>query len=178
MAEISSRTGSDDAHFVSVVARQFSGLGAASQLDRTLGASDAALAVRDERKQLGLRTHPSGRPEFGQGLRPVSAVIRGHSDGLPDGGDPSGTLAGGLSMRQGRFGVVVEQLPGRHEVAGDHVGGRLVQGQQLCPDIGRELFRLDRRWDRRASRLPQHVGFGWMSRLFTTSPARTGTPRR
>jgi hypothetical protein len=48
-----------------------------------------------------------------------------------------------VGVTQGRFGVVIEQLPGGDQVPCHHVGGGTVQRAQLAPDLGGQLPGVD-----------------------------------
>ncbi len=126
LAEVGAGTGDDDAHLVGFVTGEFGRIVAAGQFERAFGAAEAAFAVGDQRQQRRLAAHPACRPQFRDGLRPVTALIGGDADGFPHCGDPAGAGPGGPGMAECGLGVLVEQQSRRNEMTGDSIGGVLV----------------------------------------------------
>ena len=118
-------------------------LGSTRQIDRPLRTAETPFAIGDQREQRGLAAHSASGAQFGKRLGPIAAVVRRYSDGLANRGDPAGPGPRGAGMAQGRFRIVVEQLPGGDQVPCHRVGGGAVQGAQLAPDLGRQLPGVD-----------------------------------
>ena len=114
----------------------------ASSIARS-GRPEATFAVGDQRQQRRLAAHPAGRPQFGERLGPVAAVVGGDADGFTDRRDPAGPCSRRAGVLQRSLGIVVEQSARRDEVAGHRVGGCPVQGAELAPDLWCQLLGLD-----------------------------------
>ena len=153
LSEIRSRARGDDTEFVGIIAGELGSLWAAGKFNSLLRPTHAPLAVGDQWQQLRFRAHPTGGPEFGERLGPVAAVVGGDTDCFSDRGDTPGPGTRGLGMCECGLRVRVEQFTGGDEVTGDGVGGGLVQGEQLGPNLRCELFGLHGRRDGGPTRL-------------------------
>ena len=70
-------------------------------------------------------------------------MVGGDSDGFTDRGDATGARACRTGVGQSRFGILVEEQAGRHQVPRHRVGGAVVQSREFAADLGRQLLGLD-----------------------------------
>jgi len=174
VSKIGTCASGDDSHLLGVVADKSRGLCAPCQFYCAFGPAYTAFAVGDEWQKLRFGTHPASGTEFCKGLCPIAAVVGGYSHGLPDCGDPPGAGACSLRVSQCGLWILVEEFTGCDEVPGDRVSGGLVEGEQLRPYFGGELFGLDVGGNCRTTGLVCiRAGFGRPLWLGSPGPIRT-----
>src|SRR5699024_680261 len=92
------------------------GCGVLSDLQRTLGTAESALAVGHDREEAVTTAHTAGGPEVGEGLLPLADGVGGHTRGLTHTRDPGGLTAREERVLVGALGILLEQ-----ETCGDHM---------------------------------------------------------
>lgn len=149
LAEVHSGACHHDPEFGGLVAGEGAGLVAAAELDRAFRAAEAALAIGHHGQQTRAARHAAGRPQFRQGLGPFARVIRRHTGGFANHGDPARPLSRRAGVLERRFRILVEETGRHHQVTGDGLTVLLVQAQQITADGRIEFARLHIIQDRR-----------------------------
>ena len=103
------------------------------QLERRLRTTERPFAVGHHRQVVVGPGHPAQGPELLQGDAPMPGRVRRLGRRLPDHGQSRRPTPGRLGVSVGELRVVVDQLAGRDQVAGDDLLQLLRQAAELGP---------------------------------------------
>jgi hypothetical protein len=115
LAEVGPGAGRHDEKLDRLVGGELVPVGCAVHVNGSLRSTERPLAV-GQYGQVGLLpAHPVIRPEFADRRLPLTGVVGGETDRLPHRRDARGQTARDERMRQGRLGIVVNQLARRDQ---------------------------------------------------------------
>lgn len=150
LTKIPTSPGGDDPQFELTGPVQQVRLLAVPQLQRTFRAPQAAFGVGHHRQVCRGTADPAGGPQLGERLLVVPCHVGRHSHGFPYHREPATIRPSGLGMLQGAIGVLLQELPGGHQMSSHSFGRGPRQRAKLSLDLTIELETGDLFRNRRA----------------------------